>query len=422
MDDHHIHHHAADTDAHAHAARHHAERANIHPAIVVALDESPSSAAALAFALAHTRDGDDLYLLNVLPPLAMAVSAPVAPTLGVAAAAKSWEEQRSLDEQAAKALLRAAAKKALSAGVSRACLHAHVLPAAGGASGVAASITEFILARHGGGDRPSSSGDEAGGVALVVVGTRGMGSGKAFVMGALGLGSVSDYVLNHSPAPVAIVPAASAEEEAPPSTATKKVVVVAVDESPHSAAALSFAAERGLIAPSTAARLATAAVPVPFPVLDETAAASALEARSWADSNEVAVAYAQEVAERAAKQAKTLLLRSLATATAEQEASLDVQGVALKGGGGGPADAGAAVASYASEQKAAALVVGSRGMGALKRALAGLVGLGSVSLYLAHHASCPVIVVRGPPPPPQGAAAAAAAAAAADAKKEGKQN
>lgn len=413
MDDdaHHVHSHAADADAHAHAARHHAERADTHSAIIVALDESDASAAALDFALRCARSDDDVYLLSVLPPLAVAVAAPVAPVItsaGIAASAKSWEEQRSLDEQAAKALLRAAARKALAGGkINRANLHLHVLPAAGGASGVAASIAEFVRARHGG------SGDKAGGVALVAVGTRGMGAGKAFVMGALGLGSVSDYVLNHSPAPVAVVPAAA------PNTPPKKeqVVVLAVDESPQSSAAVAFAAERGLLTPSTAVRVATAASPVPFPVLDETAAASALEARSWADSNDAAVAYANEVAGRAAAQVKTLLLRaSLPSATAEQEASIDVQFVALKGGGGGPADAGAAVAAYAAEVKATALVVGSRGMGALRRALGGLVGLGSVSLYLAHHcASCPVVVVRGE-------RAEAKTAAAAEAKKEGKQD
>lgn len=40
------------------------------------------------------------------------------------------------------------------------------------------------------------------------------------------------------------------------------------------------------------------------------------------------------------------------------------------------------------------LVVGSRGMGALARSLMGLVGLGSVSDYVVHHAHCPVAVIK----------------------------
>lgn len=405
-DDHPVATHADDTAAHAHAAQHHAERGDRHPAIILCLDESPASDAALAFALSCWRGGadapcsDDLYLLSVLPPLSSTIAAaPVAPTMGMAAAAHTWEEQRSIDEKAAAALLRAAARTAIKHGVPRANIHAHVLPAAGGASGVAASIAEFVRARHGGGDKSGGTG-----VALCVLGSRGLGAARAALMGALGLGSVSDYALRHCPAPVAIVRGSSAS---PAATTQKRVVVVAVDESPGSSAALSYAAERGLLSNGASVRIVCSAVPVPFPALDETAAAAALEARSWQDANEQAQALAKEVAERHAATARTLLLRQLrsrvdedggniiATATAEDEAALDVTAVALKGGGGGPADAGAALCSYAAAENASLVVVGSRGMGALRAAVAGLVGLGSVSLYASHHAPCPVVVVRG---------------------------
>lgn len=42
------------------------------------------------------------------------------------------------------------------------------------------------------------------------------------------------------------------------------------------------------------------------------------------------------------------------------------------------------------------VLVGSRGMGALKRSLLEFVGLGSVSDYLVNHLQCPVLVVRHP--------------------------
>ena len=54
-------------------------------------------------------------------------------------------------------------------------------------------------------------------------------------------------------------------------------------------------------------------------------------------------------------------------------------------------EAGAALCALAAELPATVLVVGSRGHGALKRAL-----LGSVSSYVIQHAPCPVMVVRVP--------------------------
>ena len=52
-------------------------------------------------------------------------------------------------------------------------------------------------------------------------------------------------------------------------------------------------------------------------------------------------------------------------------------------------DAGPAICELASEVSAAAVVVGSRGRGGLKRAV-----LGSVSDHVVRHAPCPVLVTR----------------------------
>jgi nucleotide-binding universal stress UspA family protein len=50
------------------------------------------------------------------------------------------------------------------------------------------------------------------------------------------------------------------------------------------------------------------------------------------------------------------------------------------------------------------LVLSSRGLGSFKRALYAVVGLGSVSDYVLHHAPCAVTVVPEPPLPPSSAA------------------
>lgn len=53
-------------------------------------------------------------------------------------------------------------------------------------------------------------------------------------------------------------------------------------------------------------------------------------------------------------------------------------------------EAGALLCKLATDLKADVVVVGSRGRGVLKGAL-----LGSVSSYVMHHATCPVLVVHG---------------------------
>lgn len=54
-------------------------------------------------------------------------------------------------------------------------------------------------------------------------------------------------------------------------------------------------------------------------------------------------------------------------------------------------DAGAALCAYAEEIGAAAIVLGSRGRGGIRRAV-----LGSVSDHIVRHAPCPVIVTSHP--------------------------
>jgi nucleotide-binding universal stress UspA family protein len=51
-------------------------------------------------------------------------------------------------------------------------------------------------------------------------------------------------------------------------------------------------------------------------------------------------------------------------------------------------DAGSAICELATERDADAIVIGSRGHGAVRRAL-----LGSVSTYVVKHAPCPVVIV-----------------------------
>ncbi|ONM09310.1 Ethylene-responsive protein [Zea mays] len=69
-----------------------------------------------------------------------------------------------------------------------------------------------------------------------------------------------------------------------------------------------------------------------------------------------------------------------------KERQVDATGAVVEG------DAKEAIRQAVERMQAGLLVLGSRGLGAIKRAF-----LGSVSDYLIHHACCPVLVVRPRP-------------------------
>jgi len=63
--------------------------------------------------------------------------------------------------------------------------------------------------------------------------------------------------------------------------------------------------------------------------------------------------------------------------------------------GGGASNVAESVVVFAKEKGASLVVLGSRGMGAVKSTLMSMAGLGSVSSYCAHHLHCPLAVARG---------------------------
>ena len=55
---------------------------------------------------------------------------------------------------------------------------------------------------------------------------------------------------------------------------------------------------------------------------------------------------------------------------------------------------GDALVQLAARDKVELVMIGSRGLGAFKRNLLSVIGLGSISDHLVHHCACPVLVVR----------------------------
>ena len=68
------------------------------------------------------------------------------------------------------------------------------------------------------------------------------------------------------------------------------------------------------------------------------------------------------------------------------------------------ADVGDSLLPYTEANGVDLVVVGARGMGAVKRAVMSFIGLGSVSDYVVAHAQCPVAVVKPAPAQEQAAA------------------
>ena len=178
---------------------------------------------------------------------------------------------------------------------------------------------------------------------LVVVGARGATGMKGLVVG-----SVSQQVVHHAHVPVAVV--RHTRWPVPP-----RRVVVGVDGSPASRRALAWALE------------------------EARRRGAMLEAvHAWSEHGRLSVADAD--GEQAARE-------QLAVAVGDVDTSVLAQpvGQVVVHGSAGPAIVDVAAG-------AELVVVGSRGLGGFKELL-----LGSVGQHVAHHAPCPVIVVRPGP-------------------------
>ncbi|MBI1736793.1 MAG: universal stress protein [Candidatus Rokubacteria bacterium] len=193
---------------------------------------------------------------------------------------------------------------------------------------------------------------ERWGAEFIVVGARGLGPFRSAV-----LGSVSTTVVRHAPCPVLVV-----KRPVP----ALRSLVLAVDGSPHSIAAARFVAglpldrvsRIRLLAVAEPPRFALATPEVPMPLL---------------------TVFEEEL------RAREDTLREV------------LAGIAATLGGKGPAVESTVVVGGPSEEIVAAanepgvdlVVVGARGLGAIKRLV-----LGSVSERVLHHATSAVLVVR----------------------------
>ncbi|PSC72425.1 universal stress [Micractinium conductrix] len=333
--------------------------------LLVAVDDSPTSQNAALFAANNlARPSDALHLIAIAPPpsYAMTPAAPIASAGAVAALSINWEQQRKAEEEQCRHMLHKVVHQLPQSRREELNIHRHVLPAGGGASGVAESVVAFAK---------EHSAD------LVVVGSRGMGAVKSTLMSLVGLGSVSGYLVHHLHCPVVIC--RGREEDA--QQQTKRKIMVSLDDSEASRKALEWALDNA-VGQDDELHLVCVALPIPYPVVAEDAAASeVLEADEFDAATQDSIHYAREIVTKAVDSAAAKVAKD----------RIFFKALAPEGGA---SDVGQSIVHYAKENGVGLDVLGARGMGSWKRAIMSFVGLGSVSDYVVHHTDSPVVVIK----------------------------
>ncbi len=210
--------------------------------------------------------------------------------------------------------------------------------------------------------------EESRGADLLVVGSRGLGGFRSLL-----LGSVSDQVAHHASCPVLI---ARSSGRPVSSDLHRGVIVVGVDGSTESRAALRFALEEAAL------RQATLKVVCASESVEPTVFGPSLTPLSGNVESARAV---EEMQTR----------RNWAQGTVERmlgELESEAQGVRVERR---PCEGEPISVLVDESEHSDLLVVGSRGRGGFASTL-----LGSVSRECAHHARCPVVIVRARLPHP----------------------
>ncbi|KAK9811329.1 hypothetical protein WJX72_001929 [[Myrmecia] bisecta] len=331
--------------------------------VVIALDESQPSQVALKWACENTGEiASEVHLVTVTS--ADVYCAPTVPLAmgGTLDSIHAWEVQKQNDLEDACRTLKQSADLVALLGVHPDKLHKQVVTAIPGAAGVAKAVLEYAQEHHAG---------------LLVVGSRGLGSVKRCVYSFMGLGSVSDFCATHSACPVAFVRHSSKQADF---TQGRRRVCVAIDDSEAAQDMLRWTLDTF---PHEDLTIVSVAPVVPYPITDETSAiVAAAEGQRWQQDKEEAVKLAEALCHRAER---TVLAHKVPPRTVHKRALLPEDGTS---------DIGAAICHDAKVHLADVVLVGSRGLGSFKRSILSLVGLGSVSEYVAHNAPCPVVICR----------------------------
>eukprot|EP00883_Tetradesmus_obliquus_P008396 jgi/Sobl393_1/19105/SZX64285.1 len=163
--------------------------------LVIPVDETKQSLHALEWAIGNVykQETDQLHLLSVVPRVAGPYPAEIVETdvpAAASSAVKAWRSEQHAREAETLALLTYMQHAALNLGVKPGSIRVAARTATGGASGVGASVADYVL---------EANAD------MVVLGSRGLHGWQRHVQNLLGFGSVSYYTMLRVPCPVVVV-------------------------------------------------------------------------------------------------------------------------------------------------------------------------------------------------------------------------
>lgn len=163
-----------------------------------------------------------------------------------------------------------------------------------------------------------------------------------------------------------------------------KHVAVGIDESPQSLGALTYATRKFLHPKDGRLALVCVLSPLTYPVTPSvpiaTAGAVAAIAQTWEHQKAANEEYAKGLLDKA---------KAVALEYGVEPDHIRLHSLPAAGGASGVADS---LIEYANIKKPDVMVIGSRGMGAFKRSLMSLAGLGSVSDAVVHNCHVPLVV------------------------------
>lgn len=328
--------------------------------ITIAVDESEMTQVVCKWVhdmFLRPSDQVDIISVKYMIPAGMAPVPPLISSGTIGAVSESYTQSVKEEEARVDLVLRSVVQQNFS-GIKNS-VRVHALDPTGGASSVGHSIVSWC-------EQHKSD--------ILFLGSRGMGTARGMLMSIVGLGSVSSYCLHNMESPVCVIHGCANDNQ----VCNQQKVLVCIDDSTKSKAALEWAI-KNFVSEENELHVVSVALPVPYDIEEQDVAS--VSALSPSKDSILSVQSASEQVEAASKRAIEMGIdkKQIITKTLKP--------------GGGASDIAKSIEEYIVENGIGSVIMGTRGMSAVKRTIMSLVGLGSVSDWCVNNLKVPVFVV-----------------------------